>query len=60
MSKPNNITKPLTVKEVATILNFSTRTIRRHIQSGDIPSFKIGRTHRIPADFIQGLPGGSK
>jgi len=37
----------LTISDVAEILNVSEKTIRRHIQSGQLKSNKIGGVHRI-------------
>ena len=46
------------ISEVATHLNLSIKTIRRHIASGELVSTKIGNVYRIPKysveDFING------
>lgn len=36
-----------TVEDVATNLGVSTKTVRRHIISGALKSYKIGRSRRI-------------
>jgi excisionase family DNA binding protein len=35
------------VRDIATLLRVSDMTIRRRINSGDIPSYKVGRAHRV-------------
>ena len=52
----------LTISDIAEILNVSEKTIRRHIQSGQLKSNKIGGVHRISkADldmFLNTPPSG--
>lgn len=37
----------LSTKEVAEVLNVTSRTIRNLIDSGELPAYKIGRNWRI-------------
>lgn len=53
MSKLDDISEPLmTVREVATGMNASEKTIRRRIASGELPVIRDGRMIRIrPKDY---------
>jgi excisionase family DNA binding protein len=44
------LTKLRTIDETADILNASSRTVRRHIDSGALPIHRIGRLVRL-ADY---------
>lgn len=54
----NYNTSYYSIAEVATLLNLSIKTVRRHIASGELASTKIGNVYRIPKyaveDFING------
>jgi excisionase family DNA binding protein len=41
-----------TMAEVATRLKVAERTIKRHVQSGHLQSFKVGRARRITEDQL--------
>jgi excisionase family DNA binding protein len=41
-----------TTTETAAILHHDPRTIRKAIDAGEIPSVKVGATHRIPVSWI--------
>ena len=45
--RPASIARLLTIDEVAEILNVSTRTVRRLIDSGALPAHRLGRLVRI-------------
>jgi excisionase family DNA binding protein len=45
----------LTVEQVASYLQLSTRQIRRLIASGDLPVKRIGRAVRVPQRALQKL-----
>ncbi len=53
MTKRDDVSEPLmTVKEVATGMNASEKTIRRRIETGDLPVIRDGRLIRIrPKDY---------
>lgn len=40
------------VPEVAEILGYDERTIRRGIKDGQIPATQVGATHRVPVAWI--------
>ena len=42
----------LTVPDVCKILGASDKTVRRYLQSGELRSFKVGRSYRIPKLFL--------
>lgn len=46
-------TKFLTQKEVAIILNMTVETLNKKIKAGDVPAIKIGKTIRIPENFLE-------
>lgn len=53
-----------TVPEVAEILGYDERTIRRGIKTGQIPATQVGATHRVPVAWIRSqalidIPQGS-
>ena len=51
----------LTRAEVAAILNVDTRTVTRAIESGEIPSIRLGRRRLIPREpFLALMTGGAK
>lgn len=54
-------TQYLRVDEVAATLRMSKMTVYRLIHAGTIPSIRVGRTFRIPADafadYLTGLEG---
>lgn len=41
-----------TVPEVAEILGYDERTVRRGIKEGQIPATQVGVTHRVPTAWI--------
>lgn len=43
----------LTVREVAERLRLSKMTVYRLMESGEIPSLKVGRSFRIPAEGME-------
>lgn len=50
----------LTRAEVAAILNVDTRTVTRAIESGEIPSIRLGRRRLIPREpFLALMTGGA-
>ncbi len=53
MTKRDDVSEPLmTVKEVATGMNASEKTIRRRIAAGELPVIRDGRMIRIrPKDY---------
>lgn len=50
----------LNLEEMSELLQISTKTGRRLLNSGEIRSFRIGRSYRIPKQhlisFIMGIP----
>ncbi|MFB0840990.1 helix-turn-helix domain-containing protein [Paenibacillus oleatilyticus] len=42
----------LTIKDAATYLQRSTRTIRRRIQAGEIRTYREGQEHRIRREWL--------
>lgn len=42
-----------TVPEVAEILGYDERTVRRGIKDGQIPATQVGATHRVPVAWIR-------
>ena len=48
------------IAEVATHLNLSIKTIRRHIASGELESAKIGNVYRIPKCAVERFINGAK
>jgi excisionase family DNA binding protein len=56
MNKP--MTVLLTVNEAARLEHVSPRTVRRQIESGELPYYRIGRAIRIsPEDLTSFLKG---
>ena len=57
MTKRDDVSEPLmTVKEVATGMNASEKTVRRRIGAGELPVIRDGRMIRIrPKDYRQYL-----
>ena len=53
MTERDNLSERLmTVKDVATAMKASTKTVRRRIEAGDLPVVRDGRLIRIrPMDF---------
>lgn len=47
--------RTMTVQQVAEILGISRNHAFRSVQSGEIPSFRIGRRLLIPASFLESL-----
>ena len=45
----------LSVKQAAQVLGLSAETVYRRIADGSIPSFKIGRSVRVPVRFVESL-----
>lgn len=43
----------LTIKQAADRLNVTTMTVRRHIESGDIPYIRPGREYLIDSDDLE-------
>lgn len=43
----------LSVSEAALVANVSERNIRRGVDKGEVPSFRIGDRILIPSDFIE-------
>ena len=52
--------KPFRVKDVAEALDRSPRTIRNHIQQGELPAAKVGRSYVITRDDLAEYLGGMK
>lgn len=48
-------TKYLTVREAAEAINVSEHTIRRRVESGELPHFRIGRCIRISEDDLMDM-----
>ncbi|WP_326826440.1 helix-turn-helix domain-containing protein [Streptosporangium sp. NBC_01756] len=42
-----------TVSEVAEVLGYDERTVRRGIKDGQIPATQVGVTHRVPTAWIR-------
>ena len=42
-----------TVPEVAVILRYDVRTVRRAIAAGEIPAVKAGATYRVPVAWLR-------
>jgi len=42
-----------TTTEVATVLHYDGRTVRRAIEAGEIPAVKAGATWRVPVKWLQ-------
>ena len=61
-----NATRPTTsalmdVREVASLLRVSTKTVRRWIDNGEVPSIRVGGTIRIdPADLEHVMYSGHR
>ncbi len=57
MTKRDEISEPLmTVKELATEMNASEKTVRRRIAAGELPVIRDGRMIRIrPKDYLSYL-----
>lgn len=51
-SKPEIRSRLLTVAEVAAIMRVSTMTVYRLIKAGELASFRVGRSYRIPEDAV--------
>lgn len=43
----------LTLHEAGRLLRVCPRTIKRHIDTGQLKAFKVGRSWRVPADQFQ-------
>lgn len=55
MNKPamaHALTQLLTINEVAHQESVSTRTVRRQIESGDLPYYRIGRAIRVSPEDL--------
>ena len=46
-----------TSTEVAAILGYDARTIRKALNAGEIPSVKVGTTRRVPVSWIKEQAG---
>ena len=44
--------KFLTVAEVAALMRVSKMTVYRLLHSGELPSVRVGRSFRVPADAV--------
>ena len=55
-----DITQMLRIEDIATRLNVSQKTIRRHIHSGKLVSNKIGGVHRISESDLQRFLSSAK
>ena len=54
MSIPTNSRlRLLTVSDIAEIIQSSTKTVRRHIATGELPAIRIGRLVRIHPDVFE-------
>ena len=52
MKKPADLERLLTVAEVAEVMGTCERTVRRRIDSGDLPALRDGRLLRVrPSDL---------
>ena len=49
-----NFPDALTISDVSAILNITPATVRRHIETQDIPCIKIGKIVRIPKSWLYG------
>jgi len=45
----------LTITEVAAFLRVSTRSVRRWVETGDLPAVRIGRQYRVRRDDVDRL-----
>ena len=52
--------KSFRVKEVAEALDRSPRTIRNHINQGELPAAKVGRTYVITREDLAKYLGGKE
>jgi excisionase family DNA binding protein len=50
---PSNFESPLTLEEVAKMLRKSVKSVRRYINLGYLPSFKIGATRHVLASEVE-------
>jgi excisionase family DNA binding protein len=48
-----------TVPEVAGILRYDVRTVRRAINDGEIPAVKAGATYRVPVAWLRERAAGA-
>jgi excisionase family DNA binding protein len=53
MTKKADLEPLLTIKEAASALNESAKTVRRRIDAGDLPVIRDGRNIRIAPDDIR-------
>ena len=60
ISAPANPSRLVTISEAADLLAVSTRTVRRMIDGGIIPSRKVYRSRRIPLSAITDLINGGQ
>ena len=52
MNTPSRLPRLLTVAAAAEVLGFSSKTIRRRIDAGDIPVHRLGRAIRLAEDDL--------
>lgn len=50
--------RTLSVAEAAEMLGVSTRTGYRMVDAGEIPAIRIGRSLRVPADWVDQVLAG--
>lgn len=50
----------VTPKQAAAILNVHVETIRRMTRRGDLPSFKVGTSTRIPTRALEAILNGEQ
>jgi len=56
MNGPSNIPPRLmTIKEVAGLANVSSRTVRRWIDAGQLPFYRLGRAIRISDEDVRNM-----
>lgn len=42
----------LTIASVSKLLHLAPRTIRKYIESNELPALKVGNSYRIPKDWL--------
>ena len=48
-----------TVPEVAAILRYDVRTVRRAIEAGTVPAVRVGAGYRIPMAWLRSVAGAT-
>ena len=47
-----NYPEILDIATVASLLNVTKRTVRKHIEKKEIPAIKVGKIYRIPKEWL--------